>query len=259
MNLSQKGLLFTSLLVLLTAIGCVRPPDLPETPSISYNNVEFDILNEGDPLFEETVLRLSINISDGDGDLGLDGSEDFGPYRPFSLVLDNGQFVEFGQRPGDPPFTCLDYAIEDGENTDLNGDVDLLDTLLINFNQNQFNIEVDFFVKQGGQFQEVELRAQPPGSPNETTLCGISFDGRFPCLSSDDNPCSFIQQNSRPIEGVVTYDMSSGLFLPIFRTDTMKLAFKIRDRALNESNVAETPEFTLQSIRVVDNSEEDAG
>lgn len=259
MKLSQKGLFFISLLVLILANGCVRPPDLPDTPSISYNNVEFEILNEGDPLFEESVLRLSVNISDGDGDLGLDGSEDFGPYRPFSLVLENGQFVEFGDRPDDPPFTCLDYAIEDGENTDLNGDGDLLDTLLIDFNQNQFNIEVDFFVKRGGQFQEVELRAQPPGSPNETTLCGISFDGRFPCLSSDENPCDFIRQNPRPVEGVITYDMSSGLFLPIFRTDTMKLEFKIRDRALNNSNVAETPEFTLQSIKVTAGSEEGAG
>lgn len=258
MKFPFKALLFTCIVALGLLIGCVRPPDLPDTPKISFEKVEFEILNEGDPLFEENVLRLSFNIEDGNGDLGLDGNENFPPYNPFFVKLDeNGNFIHFGDRPNDPSFTCLDYAVEDRENTDLNGDGDLLDTLLIDFNQNQFNIEVSFFVKKQGQFQEVEMRALPPGSPNENTLCGLSFDGRFPCLSSDDNPCSFIKENERPIEGIITYDMNSGLFLPIFRTDTIKLSFKVRDRALNESNLAESSEFTLQSIKV--SSTEGAG
>jgi hypothetical protein len=250
--------LIFSFAITIMVNSCIRPPELPDTPVISFENVEFEILNAGDPLFEETVLRLSFNVEDGNGDLGLDGGESFPPYNSFALVVDeSGEFIEFGQRPGDPAFTCLDYAVEDRENTDLNGDGDLLDTLLINFNQNQFNIEVDFFVKRFGSFEEVELRSLPPGSPNENTLCGISFDGRFPCLSTDDNPCGFVQENDRPIRGVITYDMNSGLFLPIFRTDTMKLEFKIRDRALNESNISETPEFTLQSISVERQSGDD--
>lgn len=260
MKFPFKAFLFSAALTLFAAMGCTRPPDLPDTPQISFDKVEFEILNEGDPLFEENILRLSFNIQDGNGDLGLDGNENFPPYNPFFLVVDNnGRPIEYGERPEDPDFTCLDYAVEDKENTDLNGDGDLLDTLLIDFNVNQFNIEVDFFVKKQGAFQPVEMRALPPGSPNETTFCGISFDGRFPCLSSDDNPCNFVRNNQRPIEGVITYEMNSGLFLPIFRTDTMKLAFKIRDRALNQSNTAESTEFTLQGIKVVPDSGEDDG
>lgn len=247
---SAFGFLLAIVAVFVTVYSCNRPPDLPDTPSISFENIEFEIKNEGDPLFEENVLRLSFNVEDGNGDLGLDGNETDSRYDPYRLILDNGEFVEFGQRPGDPPFTCLDYVIEDRENLDLNDDGDFLDTLLIDFNENQFNIEVDFFVKRNGTFEEVDIRAQPRGSSNETTLCGVSFDGRFPCLSSEDDPCDFIQSNDRPIEGVITYEMNSGIFLPIFRTDTMKLEFKIRDRALNESNLAETTEFTLQSVRI---------
>ena len=135
MKFPSKAFIFSSFAVLLIALGCIRPPELPETPKISFNKVEFEILNEGDPLFEENVLRLSFNLEDGDGDLGLDGNENFPPYNPFFLKLDeNGNFIEFGDRPDDPAFTCIDYAVEDRENTDLNQDGDLLDTLLIDFN-----------------------------------------------------------------------------------------------------------------------------
>ncbi len=242
-----------SAILILAITACNRPPDLPLEPSISFENVEFEILNQGDPLFEQNELRLTFNVSDGDGDLGLDGNEgsdNQGPYRNYFLVRDGNRFVEFGDRPTDPPFTCLDYVIEDRENQDINNDGDFADTLRIEFNPAQYNIEVDFLVKDNGHFNEIDMRAQPLFSANQQTLCGITFDGRFPCLSTQDNPCDFISGNDRPIEGTVTYAMNSALFLPVFRTDTIKLQFKIRDRALNESNIAETPEFTLQGIQI---------
>ena len=70
-------LLFTSVAAaaLALAVGCNRPPDLPDTPSVSFQDVTFEVRNQGDPLFEETVLSLSFNVQDGNGDLGLDGSE----------------------------------------------------------------------------------------------------------------------------------------------------------------------------------------
>ena len=207
--------------------------------------------NEGDPLNESTALTISINVEDGDGDLGLDGDENGFPYHPFAIRVDgNGRPIEYGDDPNDPPFTCLDYAVEDFENTDLNGDLDKSDTLLIDFNENQYNIFVSFFRKVNGTFEEVDIRAQPPGSANASTLCGLTFDGRFPCLSSEDDPCNFVRNNARPITGVINYDMESSLFLPVFRTDTLMLKVQIQDRALNRSNTIETPEFTLQGIKV---------
>jgi hypothetical protein len=38
-------------------------------------------------------------------------------------------------------------------------------------------------------------------------------------------------------------------FVPYFRNDTLKLRIRIIDRALNTSNVIETPEFTLEGIQ----------
>lgn len=254
MRITQYSKVLLSVAILgLAVIGCNKPPDFPDEPAISFEEVTFQVRNQGDPLFEETVLSLSFNVQDGNGDLGLDGNENERPYNSFGLIPDINGFIEFGDRPTDPSFSCLDYVIEDRENLDLNNDGDFLDTLLIEFNENQFNIEVDFLVKRNGVFEELEMRAQPRGSANETTRCGISFDGRFPCLSSEDNACAFIVDNDRPIEGIITYEMNSGLFLPIFRTDTLMLEFKVRDRALNESNVARTEEFTLQGITIPSN------
>ena len=241
---------FLLLLVSFAFAACNRPPDLPVTPSISFEKVAFDIVNLGDPLFESNVLTLSINVEDGDGDLGLNGDEDGFPYHAFSVFVDNqGKPIEFGASPNDPPFSCIDYAVESGENTDLNFDGDLSDTLLIDFNLDQYNIFVDFFRKVNGIFEEVDIRAQPPGSANSSTSCGQSFDGRFPCLSTDENPCAYITETKRPIKGVINYDMESALFLPIFRTDTMMIKVMIQDRALHKSNEVETPEFTLQSLQ----------
>ncbi len=234
------------MLVAAFITSCNRPPDLSIIPAIAFEDIEFNIVNPGDPLFESNTLTLSINIEDGDGDLGLGPDEVDFPYNTFDLVRDdNGIAIEFGDRPGDPIFTCDNYAIEDREETDLNFDGDFADTVLINTNVNQFNIYVDFFRKVNGTFEVFDFRALPP---NAATLCGTSFNGRFPCLSAQDGPCDFIRDNRRPIKGTLNYDIESSLFLPIFRTDTLMLKVRVIDRGLHQSNEIETPEFTLQSI-----------
>ena len=235
--------LYLFFILAVTMLSCNRPPDLPPTPAISFHSIAFEILNEG-TIQQEELLKLSFNFEDGDGDLGLEGDENAPPYHPYDVITENGTPVEFGQRDGDPDFTCINYVFEDSEDIDFNSDGDKLDTILIDFNENQYNIEIDFFVKRNGTFEEVEIRAQPPGSQNANTLCGITYDGRFPCLAQKGEAC----ENNGPLEGVITYNMPSSGFLTLFRTDTLMLRFQIRDRALHESNFVETPEFTLQNI-----------
>jgi hypothetical protein len=104
------------------------------------------------------------------------------------------------------------------------------DTLYIQSNPNHYNIEVDFFVKEGGSFVEYDWRKE---------FCS-TFDGRFPILS--DN-------NDTALDGTLKYNMESRGFKLIFGAKTLKLRIQIKDRALHLSNVIETGEFTLESIR----------
>lgn len=251
-----------ALTLLISLMACNRPPDLPLAPSIGYEDVVFEVssTNIGAVVIETFALKLTFSVSDGDGDIGLDGAESGRPYQEFDLVRDEvtRQPVVFGERPQDPPFNCLDWLIESPVGVppdaafDYNGDGDKRDTVLVNFNPNRFNMFVDFFIKQpDGSFVESDVRTWPPGSINEQTFCNTeTFDGRIPCLSSADEPCDFVRSTKRPIEGSITYEMISSGFLPVFRTSTIKMVFQIQDRALNKSNIVETPEFTLQDIRV---------
>jgi hypothetical protein len=104
------------------------------------------------------------------------------------------------------------------------------DTLYIESNPNHYNIEVDFLVKNGAGFDEFDWRAN--------NLC-TTFDGRFPVLADNDNA----------LDGTLKYNMESRGFKPFFGSKTLKLRIQIKDRNLNLSNVIETGEFTLESIR----------
>lgn len=252
---------FGAMAFMMSLLACNRPPDLPLAPTISFNDIVFEVTTNfiGNVPIETFALKLTFNVADGDGDIGLDGAESGRPFQEFDLIRDaNGNFINFGDRPEDPPFNCIDWIIEAPAGVpldatfDYNGDEDRDDTLRIALNENQFNMFVDFFIKQpDGSFVESDVRTWPPGSINEQTFCNTeTFDGRIPCLSADDEPCNFILNTDRPIEGTITYEMISSGFISVFRNETIKLRFQIQDRKLNKSNIVETPEFTLQDIRI---------
>jgi hypothetical protein len=245
---------YFSIALVWVAVSCTRPPELPIEPIISFQKIEFDevveVIGQTGIEIRTGLLSLSFNISDGDGDIGFDGGET-GP--DFDFIRDNsGKIVQFGQRPQDPPFTCVDYLLESLEGAngiDYNEDGDATDTLRIVLNEDRFNFFIDFFVKKNGTYEELDFR-RIPESANGQTLCGeVPFDSRIPCLSTEANPCRDLTQNPGPIEGVIKYEMQSGLFMPVFRLDTIKVVFQMQDRALHKSNVIESPDFTLASIR----------
>jgi hypothetical protein len=108
--------------------------------------------------------------------------------------------------------------------------LELGDTLYFEHNPNHYTIEVDFLEKTGNNtFTEFDWRKE---------FC-TTYDGRISQLTG----------NEGPIDGTLTYKIQSSGLEGIFSVKTLKLRVKIRDRAFHESNVIETPEFTLNGRR----------
>jgi len=254
-----KVILFLSVSLGLLS-GCFSPPEFPDVPEISFENIVFIRGEE----FSGDSLILSINFQDGDGDLGFTGVDTGFPYHPFDIIVDsNGDSVFFSDEPrvSDPglvkqpvppffrrspngsmtPFSDTDnrggifLCPEYEEISNSQGDV--IDTVYISENVNSANIYVEFLRKRNGEFQVFDFRAIA-----SSDLCGEDFNGRFPI---------FDQQNfeeGKPLAGTIDYSMVSVGFELAFRMDTFRIDVSIRDRALNLSNVVSTPEFTLQGI-----------
>jgi hypothetical protein len=104
------------------------------------------------------------------------------------------------------------------------------DSLYFTPNQDHFNIEVDFLVKDPTApdgFREYDIAKE---------LCTTPFDGRFPVFSDKLNS----------IEGTLKYSMTSLGFVTAFSIRVVKLRVTIKDRALNSSNTVYSNEFTFQ-------------
>lgn len=218
-----KELLIGFLLVLAVAtLSCERPPELPNTPSIAFESVRFAPGPNG---FDSLIV--TIGFEDGNGDLGLRGSENDAPFNPLNFPTNsNGELILFGDPEAPSEFHVCDFVTD----IDVNND-QINDTVFVEINPNSFNIEVDFFVKRDGSYQEFDWRREfGPFS------C-ITFDGRFPPLNSEEF--------ERPLAGSLSYSMVSSGFLPLFGNDTLQLRVQIKDRSLNVSNVTESPDFIV--------------
>jgi hypothetical protein len=200
-------------------VACDKPPELPSVPSIEFDKVEFVVADPG-----ADSLIVYINFEDGDGDLGLRSDEEEFPYQPFNFITtESGELITFSSAGGVPSFNPIDWSIitVDG----------VLDTFRVEINQNHYNFEIDFFVKERDEFKEFNWLDAPYYQ---------TFDGRFPILYQDDN--------EGPLRGNLRYGMTSNGFLPLFRNDTLQLKIRVRDRALNVSNTVESEAFTLAGI-----------
>ena len=222
----------------LAATSCFTAPEFPNEPQISFNNIVF---NKGVEEFDPDSLILSINFQDGDGDLGLrnDGSDTGQPYNDlWYFIKSDGDFLTYSDRnlpeydtlPAyEFPFYCQNYVIRD----DITNEVD---TFYVQPNEYHHNIKIKYFVKKNGVYDEFDF--ETAFGP----LCGETFDGRYPILNEGGR--------DRPLEGVLKYKMQSAGFELLFRLDTLMLEVYIYDRALNKSNVIQTPDFVLRDITI---------
>lgn len=210
-------------------MGCPEPPEFENTPSISFESVEFSTRqNEANENIIEDVLTLSINFEDGDGDLGLSNRDQDPPF--FAVVDDNNELVFIGSQPNLPAYSPLNYlAVPEGDtvivNTGISNVLVTADTFLIERNERYYNIFIKTFYKPPGEDNFIEYKWED--APYYQT-----FDGRFPILNTEDY--------DRPINGTLSYNLVSLGFRGIFRNYPMYIETYILDRAGNKSNVIQS-------------------
>jgi hypothetical protein len=228
---------FALFAIILTGVSsCFNPPDFPVEPQIEFETIQYKEYGSGFDT-EYDSLILTISFKDGDGDLGLDPSENAPPYNNKFYYLIGTEYITYETKRTNPnydtlpdfvkPYNCINWEVYKENNV-------VVDTLYFQLNPDYNNITVEFLVKNpDGTFTEFDWR-EAFNYPN----CGISFDGRFPILFKD--------KPGAPLEGKIRYGMGSIGFKILFSTKTLKLRVQIKDRALNRSNFIETTEFTLQ-------------
>ena len=222
--------LAVSLLAGILVTSCLTPPEFADTPSIEYHDVTF---KKGETAFDADTLTVTITFQDGNGDLGLNKDFDTGePYHDLwyyvkqdgeLLTLTDRQFVPYDTLPPyEFPYYCTNYVVEEA------------DTFYVQPNKYHHNYFVKYFVKKNGVYTEFNWITE------FDPICGESFNGRYPLLGDPNR--------DKPLEGKLKYNMSSAGFELLFRQDTLKLEIFILDRALNQSNTIETPDFVLKNI-----------
>jgi len=257
------------------AVGaCFDPPEFPTTPMIEFEDMTYKRVNGIDSLFFE------ISFTDGDGDLGLEttetgcslngndnlicfqntihelyqNSEDPSIYgllntgepctgtsscytRKFIMLKPDLTPITYEDRRTNPayatlpdivkPFDCINWEVPSVSSTNQ-------DTLFTIRNPDHYNFDIDFLVKNpdGITFTEFDFTKEFD-APN----CGVSFDGRFPIL--------FSNEPGSPLEGIIRFRIGSPFLRTQFSLKTLKFRIQIKDRALNKSNIIETPEISF--------------
>lgn len=229
--------------------SCNNDENISEVPSISFEKLEFKKSNNLN--FQDSLI-LTINFIDGDGNLGLSNEENNYPYHPYNAIIDqefnwvtlgdkniipplyiyepNGTYYIFSNEDNRPSFNCENYIIDT-----LTGS-SRLDTFYIQKNENNKNIFVEFYMKKNNDFEIIDWKR----IFDREYGCGLDFNSRFPELN--------ISNSSQLLSGKLRYGMVSYGFEMILKNNIFKLKIYIKDKDLNNSNIIETPEFTLEEI-----------
>lgn len=250
--------------------SCFNPPEFPTEPRIEFDDMIYKRVDGIDSLI------FFITFTDGDGDLGLESSEISCPSgsqicyenRLYDLyqssesgqygIIDTGspcngtsacynsKFVilksdrtpiRYADKRTNPayaslpafekPYNCINWELV------RNSTGVVTDTAYFVANSNHHNFDIDFLVKNpNGTFTEFDFTKEFdfPG-------CGITFNGRFPILFTD--------RSGSPLEGRIRFGIGSPALRAMFSLRTLKFRIQIKDRALNKSNIIETPEITF--------------
>jgi hypothetical protein len=105
-----------AVLLALTALGyyaCVRPPNYPDAPVITYMNMSKNVLKQGK--HREDSLTIRFSYTDGDGDLGFPSSD---PTNSIFIVDDRDTNIRFQYQ--------LPYIEPQGTGNGINGEISVV-------------------------------------------------------------------------------------------------------------------------------------
>lgn len=224
---------FLLFIVLSIALGaCHLPPDLDDVPRITFRNMYFlkqvpvDSLPQNNPNQLSYNLVLEFDFEDGNGDIGLDDSFTDLKFQRYEIIRDDeGNEIRYGDSPDLPPFNLKDYEVIYKV---IEGKPMPIDTLLVRRNENHYNLFVRLYSKKNGQYHYYD----PWINLNQT------FNARIPVIRRD----------VKSTQGTIKYKWFSTAWEFMVPNDTVKIEFYIKDRALNQSNTVETPEFLIRQL-----------
>ncbi len=244
----------SSLFILILLSSCFEKDVYPDVPKIEFEDV---IFYDGDV----DSLVLSFEFEDGDGNIGLDGSEP--PFHIFDGITDStGQFILIGT-PTDSlisPFFAIPiearetvddiqyfqypelarfFAAEDLRQPYNCEDYFIIDTDTLYVDRNEFNKNI---------YIVFEKRIKVDCDPNIDEDCFEKIELPRPdCDAPDFNArIPFFETGAQ--KGTIKYNIQSQSLRLTFSDDILRIKFWIYDRALNQSNIAYTKEFTLAEI-----------
>ena len=146
-------------------------------------------------------------------------------HYPIVPHIELNSFQKFADSTGVDQIGVLGLSFTDGD-----GDLGL--TAAQNTGVYQFNLFVKYFEKQKGVFKEIILTTPNPQTGKPDTLW---FNGRIPYLTPVGK--------TKAISGEITDTLFINNFVSPY--DTIKYQIYIQDRALNKSNVVETPDIVI--------------
>ena len=234
-----------SLLILAAAllqISCNDSDDEPSQPEFSpIPFIELDKVEIKLGEDNRDTISITVNYQDGDANLGLDrraADNDTLFQEVYYITTDqdtvstlNDKVIRFGA-PDQPEFNIWDWHV------DFDYGQQQYDTLRVVYNENYYNIYLDMYVKKPGEEYE-KIDFEQLNRP-----FGV-FNAIFPPITNQPltNPGSpYIIVPESLYNGKLTYNLiNSFRFAFDLGKDTFKFRLFIKDRALNKSNVIETP------------------
>jgi hypothetical protein len=227
-------IIFVSLILAFTY--CKNIPDFPLQPVIKFNTIK--VLKSGNSI---QGLRLELEFTDGDGNLGLNSEDTIAPYNPEKDILGNptndnfyNYFYSIYIQDTDSLFKPCD-SITDCNETIITSKYTLTHVVTVTCNGLTLT-GVSTLIGNDSCYKERTYQTDTTINESLAHVLKRSSKARYPYLRPDSK--------KSPLSGTLTYDIIIPDYVHNKRIKLKKLY--IKDRTPNKSNEIETDTLTIR-------------